>query len=469
MPHYQRNIRFISFLILPILGFLLGWSLSQKTIENSQTTPLQNIEEDKNEESSLSKMIQNKSLLSRKADPKDVDLSEFWLVWNTLENNYLDPSKFDNKEQINGAIKGLVNSLGDDYTVFMTSEELGKFEESMSGQFQGIGAEIDKKDKQIVIVSPLKGSPAESAGLETGDIVFKVNDENTFNWSIEKAITKIRGPKGEKVNLTILREGERKPLEISIVRDDIKLPTTKFEMVGTEKDIAHISIYQFGNTLDSDFKEILQEVLLESPKGIIMDFRGNGGGLLDACIRLISEFIESKPVVKTSGRKFGDNGELLSGRDGSFLDVPLITLIDKGSASASEIFAGAIQDYRRGVVIGETSFGKGTVQNLIPLGNNGASLKVTIAQWLTPLGKSIQKKGITPDITVDLKENEPTKDYDPILEKAIEVMNSDEMKTILETPAKTVEEASQDAEENIDLEVAENTQEANTQDDSIEK
>jgi len=439
MPHYQRNIKFILFLILPILGFLLGWSLSQKNIENQQYFKDSEITKEDNklnkEKTSIKKIFGNKPSLLKKAEPKNVDLSEFWLVWNTLENNYLDPEKFDTKSQIDGAIKGLVDSLGDDYTTFMTSEDHEKFEESMSGKFEGIGAEIDKKDKQIIIVSPLKNSPAESAGLKTDDIIFKVNGETTFNWSIEKAITKIRGPKGEKVDLTVLREGERKPLEISIVRDDILLPTVELKMVGAEKDIAHISIYQFGNNVTQDFSNIIQEVLLKSPTGIIIDLRGNGGGLLTACVKLISEFIEAKPVVQTSGRKFGDSGELLSHRDGSFLNTPLIVLVDKGSASASEIFAGAVQDYRRGVIIGKTTFGKGTVQNLMPIGENGAALKVTIAQWLTPNGKSINKEGITPDIIIDTEKDVPTKDYDPFLEKAIEVMNSDTMKEILNTPS----------------------------------
>ncbi len=445
MPHYQRNIRFIFFLILPILGFLLGWSLSQKNAATESETQISEVAESMDEANSRS-VLKSKPALFRKTDPKDVNLDIFWEVWHLMEGNYLNPENLETKEQVYGATKGLVDSLDDPYSVFMTPDEMAEFEESMSGEFQGIGAEIDKRDNQIVVVSPLKGSPAESAGLKTRDIIFKVNDEPTFGMSIEEVVTKIRGPKGEKVVLTIIRKEERKPIEISIVRDNIILPTLEWKM--EDGDIAHVAMYQFGNNAVKDFKKAVPEILLKSPKGIIMDFRGNGGGLLDACIKILSEFIDNQVVVKTKGRKFGDTGDLVSARDGAFLDVPLVVLVNEGSASASEIFAGAIQDHERGVILGRKTFGKGSVQNVIPL-SNGSSLKVTVAEWLTPDGRSIHKNGITPDEIVE-DEVDPETEFDPMLERALQLIGTEEALELIAQESEAIEEDTGEVAEKVE-------------------
>lgn len=434
MVHYQRNIRFILFLILPILGFLLGWSLSQKnnsSLQQELTTLDENAE-----------LVENVNLtpetsrpgVFRQTDPKDVDLSTFWEVWHLAEANFLYPEKFDTQSQVYGATKGLVDSLDDPYTVFMTPEEAADFEESMSGEFQGIGAEIDRRDDQIIIVSPLKGSPAELAGLESGDIVFKIDDEPTFGITLEEAVTRIRGPKGEKVVLTVIRENERKPVEISIVRDNIVLPTLEWEI--NDDGIAVISLYQFGNNAAKDFRAAVEEIVLESPKGMVLDLRNNGGGLLDACIKIMSEFIKDEVVVRTEGRRFGDTGDLKTGRDGSLLETPLVVLVNEGSASASEIFAGAVQDLKRGLVLGRTTFGKGSVQNVIPLAS-GANLKITVSEWLTPSGRSIHKNGITPHKIIEINEDQP-EDFDLVLEEALQLMGTPEMYEMIAAGAPTV-------------------------------
>jgi carboxyl-terminal processing protease len=423
MPHYQRNVRFILFLILPILGFLLGWSLSQKN-NNSLDQELARLEENQEEIENLNLNAETaKPAVFRKTDPKSVDLSTFWEVWHLAEANFLRAEDFDVQTQVYGATKGLVDSLDDPYTVFMTPEEASDFEESMAGEFEGVGAEIDRRNDQIIIVSPLKGSPAYAAGLQPGDIVFEIDGEPTFGITLEEAVTRIRGPKGDPVILTVIRENERKPIDITIVRDSIVLPTLEWEL--NDEGIAIISLYQFGNNAVRDFRTAVESIVLESPKGVVVDLRNNGGGLLDACIKILSEFVKDEVVVKTEGRRFGDTGDLKTARDGSLLEVPLVVLVNEGSASASEIFAGAVQDLDRGLVVGRETFGKGSVQNVIPL-SSGANLKITVSQWLTPSGRSIQEHGIDPHVIVEFDEDQP-EEFDQILEKGLSLIGTSEM------------------------------------------
>ncbi|MDH3324454.1 MAG: S41 family peptidase, partial [Candidatus Peregrinibacteria bacterium] len=363
----------------------------------------------------------------KRTEPSDVDLDIFWETWNVLESNFLNNDQMKVLDQVYGATKGMVDSLEDPYTVFMTPEETAKFEESISGEFEGIGAEIAIKNDQLTIVSPLKGSPAELAGIRAGDIVMQIDGEQTFGITIEEAVTRIRGPKGEKVVLTMYREGEKKPLEITVVRDTIIVEAVEFEM---EDDVAVITITQFGTDAAKEFQEVVKEVLLQKPRGVVIDLRNNGGGLLDVCIKIATEFFDKKIIVQTRGRKFGDSGDLISGRDGAFLEMPLVVLANKGSASASEIFVGAVKDHNRGLVLGEKTFGKGSVQNVIPL-SDGSSLKVTIAEWLTPGGHSINEEGIEPDEEVEFTEEDFEEGFDPVMERALDLVGTDEMVELL--------------------------------------
>ena len=424
MPHFKRNIRFILFLILPILGFLLGWSLSQKNSIHSGTEPIEKI--------SIKKIDELVDTLgttqgTKRIKKEDIDLSIFWETWNALESNFLNQEVFNKKEQIYGATKGLVSSLKDPYTSFMSPKETAEFEESISGEFEGIGAEIAIKDEYLVVVSPLKGSPAELAGLKAGDMIYKIDGNQTFGISAEEAVTKIRGPKGAKVTLTVIRKGEVKPLDIEIVRDNIVLNSVEFE---TENEIAIIAISQFGTDVVRELRDIIPQITLENPKGIIIDLRNNGGGLLDAALEIATEFFDQKVIVKTKGRQFGDSGDLKSGKNGAFINTPLIVLTNEGSASASEIFAGATQDHKRGLVIGKKTFGKGSVQNVIPL-SDGSSLKVTIAEWLTPSGRSIHEKGIEPDEDIETTKEDYENENDPVMERALEILNSGEIEELI--------------------------------------
>lgn len=428
MVHYNRNINLIFFLVFPVISFLLGWQLSLQNINQREVEK----ETELNETIQTNESSHFENFLYKQKKEKEVDLSVFWEAWNHMEANFLHHENFKTKEQVYGAAKGLVASLEDPYTVFMDPEEYEKFEEAMSGEFQGIGAEIGYKDGNIVIISPIKGAPAEKAGLRAGDRVFLIDGESTQGMSIQEAVTLIRGPKGEKVELTVLREGAKEPLEIVIVRDNIILDSVEWSI---EDGIATIEISQFGNDVLKEFRGAMMEIVLQKPNGIIIDLRNNGGGLLDACVEITSEFLDKKLIVQTRGRKFGDTAEITAGSGGAFVETPLIVLINKGSASASEIFSGAIQDHKRGLLIGETSFGKGTVQNVIPM-SDGSSLKVTIAEWLTPDGNSINEEGIDPDIEIEMTAEHYENEEDPVMDKARELMQSPEkIDTLIEEKA----------------------------------
>jgi len=429
MPHYERNVRFILFLILPILGFLLGWSLSQKNSHPVQGPGVEvKIETNQEDLAPLLGDKPRRPLFRRLTEPKDVDLSILWEAWNVLEANFLYKDNFKVQEQVYGATKGIIDSLNDPYTVFMTPDETEEFEESITGEFEGIGAEIAIRDDKLTIVTPLKGSPAERAGLRAGDIVYQIDEDPTYGITIEEAVTRIRGPKGEKVVLTVIREGERKPVDVTIVRDTIVIESIEWEM---KENIAVVTIAQFGTEAVSAFQEILPEIILQRPAGMIIDLRNNGGGLLDVCLKIAEEFFSDQVVVKTSGRRFGDTGNIRVASGGAFLEMPLVVLANKGSASASEIFAGAVQDHDRGIVLGEKTFGKGSVQNVIPL-SDGSSLKVTIAEWHTPEGRSIHDEGIGPDEEVEMSFEDYDEGRDPVLDRGIELLTTDEYDTMLE-------------------------------------
>ncbi len=444
MTHYKRNIRFLLFLIVPILTFLLGWTLNQQQQKEVEF----GISSKRIENPAKKESILDKIRLKRKSDPKNVDLSPLWEAWNTLESNFLYKDRFSDKKQLYGAIKGLVASVNDPYTVFMTPEETAKFEKSMSDEvFTGIGAEIAVKHGTLTVVAPLKGSPAELAGLKAGDKIFTIDKEPSLEMSAEEAVTKIRGPKGEPVVLEVLREGEDKPVKITIVRDDIVSKSLNWQ---EDDGIITMEITQFGEDLADNFAKAVPEILLKKPRAMIIDLRNNGGGLLDTSVRLMNEFFDKKVLVTTKGRKVGETGDLESDNGGAFLDIPVIILVNKGTASASEIFAGAFQDHNRGIIIGENTFGKGVVQNLIPL-SNGATLKVTIAEWLTPKGRSINEKGITPDVEAVQTFEDYENDLDPVMDKAFNILNTPgEYEKILAESAKKADKSREISENKTD-------------------
>jgi len=351
----------------------------------------------------------------------DVDFAMFWEVWNIVKTKYVDSENVKNKDLYYGALEGIVNSLNDPYTIFLDPEASKMFTDELSGSFEGIGAEIGIRDGVLTVVSPLANSPAEIAGLKTGDRIFKVDGEESFDWSVDKAVEAIRGPKGETVVLTVAREGEDDFIDISIVRDKIELPSVKLEYktIG-DKKIALIELFSFNQDTYLQFAEKLKEIKQDSEiDGLILDLRDDPGGYLDVAIDIASEWIDEGVVVS---EKSGDGYifDYNSRSYGDLAEMPTVVLLNEGSASAAEIVAGALQDYDQAVLVGDTSFGKGSVQTLQELAD-GSTIKITIAKWLTPNGLNIDKEGIDPDIFVDYTREDWEADRDPQLDKALEI------------------------------------------------
>lgn len=353
----------------------------------------------------------------------NVNFDLFWDTWNKLQERYVDQKKIDPEKMYYGAIKGMVASIEDPYTFFLTPEENKQTKDDLGGKFEGIGAQLGLKDNRIVIIAPLKKSPAETAGVRAGDFINKVDDVSTKNWTLTQAVSKIRGPKNTKVKLTL--ERNNKETEVTIVREQIIIASVELSF---EKNVAVLKINQFGDNTNEEWNKTVNEIKSKwsnkQIKGLVLDLRDNPGGYLDSSVYLASEFLPlGKLVVKQETTLYG-NKEYRVSKIGKLQDVPLTILINKGSASASEILAGALRDHKRAQLIGEKSFGKGSVQEALDL-KEGAGLHVTVAKWVLPNGDWINSKGIEPNIKIvnEIKEgNTITKEADKQLEKAIQIL-----------------------------------------------
>ena len=362
--------------------------------------------------------VGNKTL----GEPDNVDFSLFWDSWKVIQEKYADRANLNEKEMVYGAIEGMVKSLKDPYTVFMKPQEAKQFQDDVSGSFSGIGAEIGIRREILTVISPLEDSPAQKAGLRAGDKILKINDTVTSDLTVNEAVGLIRGPKGTNVKLTISRSTEDELKEITITRDDIKIPTIKWELKNDK--IAYIQLFNFGQTAPSEFRNKVMEVLRSPADRIILDLRNNPGGYLEVSQDLTGWFVEAGSVVAIED--FGDGTEpkeYRSSGNSVLKGMPLVVLINEGSASASEIMAGALRDLRGVKLIGAKSYGKGSVQELTNL-REGTSLKVTIAKWLTPSKKSIMNEGLEPDIKVEVTKEDIENMKDPQLEKAIQTVSS---------------------------------------------
>lgn len=353
--------------------------------------------------------------------PEGVDFSMFWDVWRDVEDSFVEENKISREDMVYGAISGMVKSLGDPYTVFLDPEEAKKFKDDVSGSFEGIGAEIGIRKDVLTIISPLKGTPADLAGLRPGDKILKINDTITLDLTVEEAVSMIRGQKGTEVVLYITRDGFEKAKEIKIIRGTIKIPIVKFEM--KDGDTAYIALYHFTANSSVELRNALREALNAGAKKMVLDLRNNPGGYLDVSIDIASLFLSAGEVVVSEEFGNGEKDEYKSYGPGVLKDFPMVVLINEGSASASEILAGALRDVRGIKLIGQKTFGKGSVQQLKDL-KNGASLKVTIAKWFTPKGYSISEGGLAPDIEVEMTEEDFEKQRDPQLEKALEIIKN---------------------------------------------
>ncbi|MDO8507431.1 MAG: S41 family peptidase [bacterium] len=355
--------------------------------------------------------------ITNKFSQKPVDFGLFWKAWDTVNDKFdgnLDPQKM-----LYGAISGMVQSTGDPYTEFFTPDEAKNFENDLSGTFSGIGAEIGIKNDKLTVIAPLPDSPAAKAGLKAGDYIKKINDESTTGMPVDTAVMKIRGQEGTDVKLTISRADKDQDYTIKRAKIDVK--SVKYSI---DNGILKITVSRFDKDTATLIREAEDAGMSQNVRGVVLDLRNNPGGLLDSAIDVSSEFIEKGTVVSEKEEKSGKSTASKASGNGKMTDkgkYPLVVLINKGSASASEIVAGAIHDNGRGQLVGEKSFGKGSVQELENL-PDGSELKITVAHWYTPKNININKAGITPDVVVELTDADFNANRDPQMDKALEIL-----------------------------------------------
>jgi carboxyl-terminal processing protease len=396
---------FVQFAVVAIIFFAIGFTLGQKQIDISKSGLVPKI----NVSGQTAPAAQN------------VDFSLFWQVFETLPKTYFEKSDVNGQKMLYGAISGMVRSLGDPYTAFLDPKQNEAMRSEIAGKYEGVGIQIGfNNDKRLVVIAPLKGTPAEREGILAQDLILKIDDKDTFDITLPEAVELIRGQAGTRVKLTLLREGEEKPLEKNVERASIDVKSVEVEFKQVKGgEIAIVSVSRFGEKTDAEWDKAVDEIEAKRVKGIVVDMRNNPGGLLSSSIHLGSEFLRGT-IVK---EEFADGSikSLASDHEGRLMKVSMVVLVNGGSASAAEIFAGAIKDNKRGRIVGEKTFGKGSVQDVVDL-PGGSGLHITIAKWLTPKGNSIHKVGISPDVTVDLTAEDRNAKRDPQLEKAIEIL-----------------------------------------------
>ena len=346
-----------------------------------------------------------------------LDFNLYWEVWDNVKTNYVDKNKIDDRDLFYGSLKGIAESTGDPYTIFMNPTETKEFSDDLAGTFEGIGAEIGLRNDITTVIAPLDGTPAQKAGLRSGDKIYAVDDAPTIGLTVTEVVRKIRGEKGTTVKLTIIR-GDDRPFDLEIVRGLIVVKSVKTEMRADGIYILRLS--NFNDDTELLFKQAVDDILAKQPKGIILDLRNNPGGYLDTAINIASEWIEEGLIVAEQLNNNRRNEYPARGL-ARLKDFKTVVLVNGGSASASEILAGALRDYKKATLVGETTFGKGSVQALKPL-SDGSVLKITISKWLTPAGDFIDEKGIDPNIEVELSVEDVNSDLDPQMDKALEII-----------------------------------------------
>lgn len=356
------------------------------------------------------------------ATPEDMQVlfAPFWEAWNLVHENYVD-QPVDDVALMRGAINGMMQSLGDKHSTYMDPQDYKQANESLEGSYEGIGAYVDTTADYLTITSPIPGSPAEAAGLLPGDKIVSIDGEDMTGIDGELVRQKVLGPAGSTVHLSILREGEADLLEFDIVRAKITIASATGKML--EGDIAYIQVTTFGSNTMPELNAALNELMPQNPKGIILDLRNNGGGYLQTAVEVSSQFMGDGVVLY---EQFGDGNrntyEVIPGGVATDTSIPMLVLINEGSASASEIVAGALQDSGRAKLVGTVSYGKGSVQNWIPLSGDNGAVRITIAKWLTPSEKTIHEIGLTPDYPVELTEEDRKAEKDPQLDEAVKIL-----------------------------------------------
>jgi carboxyl-terminal processing protease len=375
-------------------------------------------------ESSVSSSLQNTEL----GRPEGVDFSPFWKAWSVINEKYVPASTstavaVDDQEKVWGAIEGLAQSLGDPYTVFLPPVENEIFEGDVRGNFEGVGMEVGVRDGVLTVVAPLKGTPAYNAGIKSGDRIVEINDTSTYNMSTDEAVSLIRGKKGTEVSFAVIREGTSEPIEVTVVRDVINIPTIETEM--RSDGVFVIELYNFSAASPDLFRAALREFIEARTDKLVLDLRGNPGGYLEAAIDMASWFLPPGKIVvrEDFGDKQAEEVYRSRGYDIFNKNLKMVILVDNGSASASEILAGALQEHDVAKLVGTQTYGKGSVQELVKI-TPETSLKVTIARWLTPEGVSISASGVTPDFVVENIEEDILKGIDAQKDKAVEVLKN---------------------------------------------
>ncbi|MCA9375539.1 MAG: S41 family peptidase [Candidatus Doudnabacteria bacterium] len=356
------------------------------------------------------------------SETRDVDFKIFWEVWHLVEDKHVQ-QPLDYQAMLEGAIAGMLNGLEDPYTAFMSSSASEQFEEDLGGSFQGIGAEIGFRDQVLAIVAPLPETPAERAGLRAGDWILEIDGESTEELSLLEAVSRIRGERGTAVTLGILREGEDELLPIEIIRDEIDIKATELSFEERDgKKLAVLGILTFDQETTKEVKEQLDVIEKEGADGIVIDLRNNPGGLLNASIDIADLFLPDGQLVVTEQFRNGKKNEFHT-KHGVTTDLPVVVLVNVGSASASEIVAGALKDQAGAPLVGEKTFGKGSVQELETL-KDGSSVRITVAEWLTPAGTHLDGEGLTPDIEVAITNEDVEAGQDPQKEAALEELQT---------------------------------------------
>lgn len=406
MNNHNRN-KLVQLIILVIV-FVIGIGVGVNAVNRNQQVNI---------------VGENELIEERPTNFANVNLSLFWTIWDEIKQSYVFADELEDKDLTYGAIKGLVKSIDDPYTEFLDPTESKLFHDSLNATLEGIGAELTLEEELITIVSPLKNSPAEKAGLRPGDIIYKINGDLATDYSLLDAIKMIRGAKGTPVTLTIVRKDREDPFDVTITRGEIDLESVTSENLGD--GLFLISINQFSDDTLAEFLAATREAILANSKGLILDLRYNGGGYLETAVDILGEFLPTGAKAVTVESREQDRSQTLEvNGKGRLMKIPIAVLINDGSASASEILAGALQDYERAKLIGVQSFGKGTVQEVRDFAD-GSTLRLTIARWLTPKGRSINKTGLTPDQVVEITQADVDNKNDAQLEAAKKYLKSE--------------------------------------------
>lgn len=405
MKDFLKNIN-AKVVLMIVLSFLLGWQLGHRDVQVKWATYKPTV-----------------SIINKEPPAKiNIDFKLFWDTWDLLSQSYLDKKAIDPSKLFYGAISGMVSALGDPYTVFLPPQQQKFSREELNGSFEGVGIQLGfNKDKRLVVIAPLDGTPAKKAGVKPQDMIVKIDDKDTTNMTLPEAVSLIRGPKGTKISLTLFTEGDSDTKSIELIRDTILVKSVEVSYKDTSsgKKVAVVKLSRFGERTKDEWNEAVSNLLSENSQALILDLRNNPGGFLDGAVFIASEFLEGGDVVLQENSE-GERVSFKVTRLGKLIQIPMNVLINKGSASASEIVAGALQDRKRAQLIGEKSFGKGTIQEAEDL-PEGTGIHITVAKWLTPNGRWVNDtQGFEPDVKIEADKEDSTKD--PQLDKAVEIL-----------------------------------------------